>query len=62
MRTSAYYGRGSGLIMLTNVGCNGEERNLLNCTYTGYGVTSCGHSEDAGVSCPGIITLHSSNV
>ena len=56
MRTRAYYGRGSGYIMLTYVGCTGEERNLLNCTHTGYGVTSCSHSEDAGVSCPGIIT------
>ena len=62
VRTNAYYGRGSGLIMLTNVGCTGEEQNLLNCTYTGYGVTSCSHYEDAGVSCPGIITSRSSNV
>jgi len=59
VRTNAYYGRGSGLIMVTNVGCTGEEQSLLNCTHTGYGVTSCGHYEDAGVSCPGIFTLHS---
>ena len=52
-RSNAYYGQGSGLIMLTNIGCTGEELNLLNCTYYGYGVTSCSHSEDAGVLCPG---------
>ena len=52
-RTRAFYGRGSGLIMVTYVGCNGEEQNLLNCTHTGYGVTSCSHYEDAGVRCPG---------
>ena len=52
-RTNAFYGRGSGLIMVTNVGCTGEEQSLLNCTHTGYGVTSCGHYEDAGVRCPG---------
>ena len=56
-RTSAFYGRGSGLIMVTYVGCTGEEQSLLSCTHTGYGVTSCSHSADAGVSCPGIITL-----
>ena len=52
-RSNAYYGRGSGLIMLTNIGCTGEELNLLNCTHYGYGVTSCSHYEDAGVHCPG---------
>ena len=52
-RTNAYYGRGSGLIMVTNVGCTGEEKSLLNCTHNGYGVTSCSHYEDAGVTCPG---------
>ena len=56
-RTNAFYGRGSGLIMLTNVECNGEEKNLFNCNHTGYGVTSCSHSEDAGVTCPGIEKL-----
>ena len=55
-RTNAFYGRGTGLIMVTYVGCTGEEQNLLNCTHTGYGMTFCSHSEDAGVSCPGIIT------
>ena len=57
-RTNAYYGQGSGLIMVTNVGCAGEEQSLLNCTHTGYGVTSCRHYEDAGVRCPGIFTCY----
>ena len=52
-RTNAYYGRGTGLIMISYVGCTGEEPNLLNCTHSGYGRTYCGHSEDAGVRCPG---------
>jgi len=38
--------------MLTNIGCTGEELNLLNCTYYSYDLT-CSHSEDAGVFCPG---------
>ena len=52
-RTNAYYGQGSGYIMLTNVGCTGEEQSLLNCTHSGYGVTYCSHREDAGVRCLG---------
>ena len=51
-RTNAYYGPGTGFIMITYVGCTGEEPHLLNCTY-GYGRTYCGHYEDAGVQCPG---------
>ena len=52
-RTNAYYGRGSGLIMVTNVGCKGEEKSLFNCTHNGYGATFCSHYDDAGVTCPG---------
>lgn len=56
-RKNAYYGRGSGYIMLTYVECNGEEQSLLNCTHIGDRVTSCSHSQDAGVSCPGNISI-----
>ena len=52
-RTNAYYGQGTGFIMISYVGCTGEEQNLLNCTHSGYGRTYCGHYEDAGVRCPG---------
>ena len=61
-RTYAFYGQGSGPIMLTSVGCIGEEPSLLNCTHYGYGVTSCGHYEDAGVHCPGKCDIHSACV
>ena len=52
-RTNAYYGQGSGLVMVTDVGCTGEEQSLLKCTHSGYGLTYCQHYDDAGVRCPG---------
>ena len=50
-RINAFNGQGSGLIMVTNVRCKGEEKSLLNCTHNGYGATFCSHY--AGVTCPG---------
>ena len=52
---SAYFGQGTGPIQLDNVGCNGLESTLLQCSHiTNH---NCGHNQDAGVRCsaPGII-------
>ena len=48
----AYFGRGSGRIMLDNVTCTGSELTLASCSHLGVDNTwSCSHSEDAGVRC-----------
>ena len=50
--SNAYYGKGSGPILLDNVTCTGGELTLASCSHLGIGVTrSCSHSEDAGVRC-----------
>ena len=50
--SNAYFGQGSGLILLDNVACTGSELTLANCSHLGIGITrSCSHSEDAGVRC-----------
>lgn len=46
---SAYFGQGTGTILMDDVACTGSEVTLRGCTHTSN--HNCGHSEDAGVSC-----------
>jgi len=49
----ATFGQGRGPILLDNLQCAGTESSLLGCSHRGIGVlSSCSHSEDAGVVCP----------
>ena len=52
-RVSAYFGEGSGLIVLDNVNCNGGETSIFECIYRSFGEHDCNHREDAGVVCAG---------
>ncbi|NWW41624.1 DMBT1 protein, partial [Panurus biarmicus] len=56
---SAYFGQGSGYIVLDNVRCRGNEVSLLRCNHTGWRIHNCAHSEDASVVCSGIPTFFS---
>ena len=51
--TNAYYGQGTGPILLDNVMCTGEELYLTSCPNNGLYVHDCVHAEDAGVRCQG---------
>ena len=48
---SAFFGEGRGDILLHDVGCHGDEDNILNCSHQGLWIHNCLHSEDAGVVC-----------
>uniref|UniRef100_U3JQS7 Uncharacterized protein n=1 Tax=Ficedula albicollis TaxID=59894 RepID=U3JQS7_FICAL len=48
---SAYFGQGSGDIVLDNVRCRGDEVSLLHCNHTGWRIHNCAHYEDASVVC-----------
>ncbi|NP_999762.1 scavenger receptor cysteine-rich protein type 12 precursor [Strongylocentrotus purpuratus] len=51
VRSSAFFGQGSGPILMDNVACSGDERSLSSCAYVSS--HNCAHSEDAGVVCAG---------
>ena len=45
------FGVGVGNIYLDDVGCEGTETNLTQCSHRGVGISNCRHTEDAGVIC-----------
>ena len=54
---NSYYGEGTGMILLDDVICAGNEDDLLQCSRRSSSPlfsTNCNHSEDAGVMCEGI--------
>ena len=58
-RSRAYFGRGTGAILLDQVACTGTETRLVNCRSNPLGIHDCSHSEDAGVTCQGMyVSLH----
>ena len=56
-RGSAFFGQGTDPILLDDVACTGSELLLTACPNNGIGIHNCGHTEDAGVSCSGMIIV-----
>ena len=52
-RGSAYFGEGSGFILLDNVNCVGRESSIFDCRHRVFSEHDCEHHEDAGVVCYG---------
>ena len=52
-RYNAFYGQGTGPLLLDDLICNGRENRLIDCTHGGIGMTDfCrGHLDDAGLEC-----------
>ena len=49
--TGAYFGKGTGEIILDEVLCLGTEDNLASCSHNGLRKNNCDDNEDAGVIC-----------
>ena len=47
--SNAYFGAGSGSILMDEVACNGFETRLVSCTHISS--HNCAHAEDASVRC-----------
>ena len=45
----AYFGQGTGDILLEWVHCSGSESKLSQCSRSGMGMTNCAHNQDAGI-------------
>ena len=62
--SNAYFGQGSGPILLDGVTCTGFESTLASCSHLGIGITeSCSRTKDVGVKCrlQGYIWLYVAN-
>ena len=49
--TSSRFGRGTGVIWLSQVTCSGSENDLNECHSPVWGDHTCTHDQDAGVVC-----------
>lgn len=49
----AFFGQGSGSVLLENVTCSGNELSITRCPSNGLGTSVCTHKDDAGVVCRG---------
>jgi len=58
-RSRAFFGQGTGAILLDQVGCTGTETRLIDCSSIPIGIHDCSHFEDAGVTCQGMCSSHS---
>uniref|UniRef100_A0A673H2L8 Soluble scavenger receptor cysteine-rich domain-containing protein SSC5D n=1 Tax=Sinocyclocheilus rhinocerous TaxID=307959 RepID=A0A673H2L8_9TELE len=50
-KNAAYFGPGVGPVWMGDVQCTGTEASLVNCASTKWGIQSCKHFKDAGVTC-----------
>ncbi|XP_003383610.2 PREDICTED: tyrosine-protein kinase receptor UFO-like isoform X2 [Amphimedon queenslandica] len=63
-RSRAYFGMGSGRILLDEIICNGSESRLVDCDMDreSIGTHDCDHSEDVGVICTEINSANAVSV
>jgi len=53
LETNNTYGEGEGPIWLDDIQCRGTETEISKCSFAGWGLHDCDHSEDVAVFCTG---------
>ena len=48
---SAYFGEGTGQVMISSLNCPAGSTHVLNCTSTPPVASTCSHNQDAGIRC-----------
>lgn len=48
---NAYFGPGTGPVLLNNINCRGNETRLSSCSFTRYSIVRCDHYQDVSVRC-----------
>ena len=56
--SAAYFGPGTGTILLDEVNCTANQSNIFNCHHAGFENHDCSHIEDAGVICSNSSSKH----
>ena len=51
VRQGAYYGEGTGEVLLDSISCNSNAVLLESCSHRGWGIEDCHHGEDVGLEC-----------
>jgi len=54
-KIKAYFGKGTGSILLNDVNCTGNEHSIFGCKHS-FDVHDCKHRKDAGVICTGEVS------
>ena len=52
------YGRATGVIWLSEVNCVGNETNIAQCNFPGWGINNCYHWRDVNVICDSKISTN----
>ncbi|CAG2237291.1 Neurotrypsin [Mytilus edulis] len=55
IQSTAVYHPGTDKIWMDDLSCDGSENDLMDCKFSGWGQTNCGHNEDVGVDCGNLL-------
>ncbi|KAG1952787.1 deleted in malignant brain tumors 1 protein [Pimephales promelas] len=58
---NAFFKQGSGKVWMDGIACRGRETSLKDCVFSGWGVSTCTHADDAGLTCSEVMLMDGEN-